>query len=106
MIEGLLEGFDISLMHAVEEVIGLRLEEKQRMQVELRVGDSGLGLRLGKSVADGAYVSSRAMTFEVCEELDTDFAWDATGGPGAEDTDMGVGGRRKWRADWQERSQG
>ena len=92
MIEGLLEGFDISLMHAVEEVIGLRLEEKQCMQVELRVGDSGLGLRLGKSVADGAYVSSRAMTFEVCEELDTDFAWDATGGPGAEDRDMGVGG--------------
>ena len=81
MIEGLLEGFDTSLMHAVEEVIGWTLEEKQRMQVELRVGESGLGIRLGKSVADCAYVSSRAMTFDTCKELDGDFGWDDTGGP-------------------------
>ena len=73
MIEGLLEGFDTSLIRATEEVIGWKLEEKRRRQVELRVGESGLGIRLGKSVADCAYVSSRAITFDACKELDGDF---------------------------------
>ena len=79
MIEELLEGFDSSLLHAVEEVIGWRLEEKQRTQVELRVADSGLGLRMGRSVADIAYVASRAKTFGSCVALDKDYLWDDVG---------------------------
>ena len=80
MIEELLEGFDSSLLHAVEEVVGWRLEERQRKQVELTVADSGLGLRMGRSVADISYVASKAKTYDSCVALDKDYLWDAVGG--------------------------
>ena len=89
MIEGFLDGFDTSLTHAVQEVIGLSLDEKQHKQIELRVADSGLGLRMSRSIADVAYVSSRAKTFEPCLAMDGEHVWEEAG---VESEDVAMGG--------------
>ena len=97
MIVELMAGFDEGVRELLGELAGGTLDDDQWEQVGLPVKLSGLGIPSGVAAADLHYLASRKNSFEVCEELFTDFRWEA-GVAGCVETALGAAARLKARS--------
>lgn len=74
--------FDLDTEAAFRNLSGLPLTQQQWIQATFRVKDGGLGLSPTESVADAAYLGSRAATHQACQAVRPAHSWDAAG-PGS-----------------------
>ncbi|CAE8614264.1 unnamed protein product [Polarella glacialis] len=71
--------FDKATEAAFRSVTGLPLTQQQWTQATFGVKDGGLGLRAAASVADAAYLGSRAATHDACKAIRPAHRWDSNG---------------------------
>ena len=68
--------FDDAVLRSFGRISGLVLSDQQRAQAALPLRHGGCGLRSAESVADAAYIGSRAQTHQLCLDNWPLFHWD------------------------------
>ena len=76
LIPHFVQCFDEEMRGALEDILGLVLDDAQWEQASLPTRSSGLGLCRASDVADIAYIASRHTTFADCRALDASHVWD------------------------------
>ena len=79
-VEEVFQEFDGLLKESVESLLGSPLSDSAWRQAQLCTSQGGLGLRSASLHADAAFLASVTGTWELCQAMDPQHAWEGSDG--------------------------